>query len=186
LDFFAFELNLSCPHVKDVGSEIGSDPDEAAEVVSQVRKVTSKPLFAKMPANIMDVPRWAKSVEESGADAIVAINTARSMLIDVETRKPVLSHKFGGLSGPAIRPIAVRCVFEIYESVRIPVIGVGGVVDWKSAVGFLLAGASAVQIGSAMSTTFLGTFASVNKGIRDYIRRNDFSNVEELVGLAHE
>jgi dihydroorotate dehydrogenase (NAD+) catalytic subunit len=184
--FLAYELNLSCPHVKEVGSEIGSDPGNAAEVVRQSKKYTSKPILAKMPATIINVPEWAKTVESAGADAIVAINTIRAMKIDISSRKPVLSNKFGGLSGPAIRPVAVRSVYEIYESVRIPIIGVGGIVNGEDAIEFILAGASAVEIGSAMgSDDFLGAFGTVNSGINRYLKKYSFSNVKELVGLAH-
>jgi dihydroorotate dehydrogenase (NAD+) catalytic subunit len=184
-DFLAYELNLSCPHVKDVGSEIGSDPENAAEVVKEVKKSTLKPVFAKMPATIIDVPKWSKMVESAGADAIVAINTIRAMKIDLSIRKPVLSNTFGGLSGPAIKPVAIRCVYEIYESVKIPIIGVGGVVNGEDAIEFFLAGARAVEIGSALGMDFLDTFSIVNSGISRYLEKNCYSNVKELVGLAH-
>ena len=184
-NFLAYELNLSCPHVKDVGSEIGSDAIEAGNVVRQVKQETKKPVLAKMPATIINVPEWAKTVEAAGADAIVAINTIRAMKIDVESSKPILSNRIGGLSGPAIRPVAVRCVYEIYETVKIPVIGVGGVYDWQSAIEFLLAGARAVQIGSAMADGYLSTFANVNEGLKSYLVRKGYSTLEEIIGLAH-
>jgi len=184
-EFLAYELNLSCPHVKEVGSEVGSDPEDAAEVVRQVKRTTRRPVFAKMPANIINVPQWAMAVEGAGADSIVAINTIRAMRIDIESKKPILSNKVGGLSGPAIKPVGVRCVYEIFESVKIPVIGVGGIVDWKGALEFMLAGARAIQIGSAMSETFLDTFSQVNLGLRKFMQKNGFAKIEELVGLAH-
>lgn len=183
--FLAYELNLSCPHVKDVGSEIGSDPGNAAEVVARVKSVTKKPVFAKMPATIVNVPEWARSVESAGADAIVAINTIRAMKIEIGSRKPILSNKIGGLSGPAIKPVAVRCVFEIYQNVRIPIIGVGGVASGEDAIEFFLAGARAVQIGSAVGQDYLGVFDKINQGIVEYLDANSFSNVKELIGLAH-
>ncbi len=184
--FLGYELNLSCPHVKDVGSEIGSDPDNAAEVVKQAKRNTSKPVLAKMPATIVNVPQWAKTVESAGADAIVAINTIRAMKIDISSRKPVLSNRFGGLSGPAIKPVAVRSVYEIYENVKIPIIGVGGVTNGVDAIEFFLAGASGVEIGSAIGTdNFLDTFGIVNSGIERYLKKYSYSNVKELVGLAH-
>ena len=184
-DFLAYELNLSCPHVKDVGSEIGSDAVEAGNVVRQVKRETKKPVLAKMPATIVNVPEWARTVEAAGADAIVAINTIRAMKIDIESAKPILSNRIGGLSGPAIRPVAVRCVYEIYEAVKIPVIGVGGVSDWRSAVEFFLAGARAVQIGSAMGDSYLSTFANINEGLKSYLVRKRYSTLEEIIGLAH-
>ncbi|MHB1909189.1 MAG: dihydroorotate dehydrogenase [Nitrososphaerales archaeon] len=184
-DFVAYELNLSCPHVKDVGSEIGSDPKNAAEVVGKVKSVTSKPVFAKMPATIINVPLWAKEVEKAGADGIVAINTIRAMKIDIGSKKPILSNKFGGLSGPAIKPVAVRSVYEIYESVKIPVIGVGGITSAEDVVEFMLAGASAVQIGSAMASDYLNTFSKINVGLGHYLKSNGFASLKEIVGLAH-
>jgi dihydroorotate dehydrogenase (NAD+) catalytic subunit len=184
-NFLAYELNLSCPHVKDVGSEIGSKPADAAEVVKVSSLATGKPIFAKMPATIINVPEWAKAVESAGADAIVAINTIRAMKIDLESKKPVLSNKIGGLSGPAIKPVAVRSVYEIYETVKIPIVGVGGVVSGEDAVEFFLAGASAVEIGSAIGQDYLDSFERVNTGVMKYLKRNSYSNVKEIVGLAH-
>jgi dihydroorotate dehydrogenase (NAD+) catalytic subunit len=183
--FLAYELNLSCPHVKQVGSEIGSTPEDAANVVTKARQETKKPILAKMPASIIDVKNWARAVESAGADAIVAINTIRAMRIDVDSRKPILSNKIGGLSGPAMRPIAVRCVYEAFESVEIPIVGVGGISNWRDATEFFLAGASAIQIGSAMATEYLKTFGDINLGLERYLRRNGFSSIREITGLAH-
>jgi dihydroorotate dehydrogenase (NAD+) catalytic subunit len=183
--FLGYELNLSCPHVREVGSELGTDPDSAAEIVRVVKRATKKPVFAKMPASIPKVPEWGKRVESAGADAIVAINTIRAMKIDTETMKPILSNKIGGLSGSAIRPVGVRVVYELYESVKIPVIGVGGVTDSESALEYFLAGASAVQIGSSMALDFLGTFADVNAGLAEYLRINGMNEMKELIGAAH-
>ncbi len=184
-NFLGNELNLSCPHVKNVGSEIGSEPEDAAEVVKLTRLTTSKRIFAKMPATIINVPEWARAVEQSGADAIVAINTIRAMKIDLQSRRPVLSNKVGGLSGPAIKSVAVRSVYEIHETVKIPVVGVGGITTGEDAVEFFLAGATAVQIGSAIGQYYLDSFERVNKGIRAYLKRNSYSSVKEIVGLAH-
>ncbi len=183
--FLAYELNLSCPHVEQVGSEIGSAPENAAKVVREVKNATDKPVMAKMPASIIDVPEWATAVERAGADAIVAINTLRAMRVDIETRKPILSNKIGGLSGPAIKPVGVRCVYEIFENANIPVVGVGGVMGWEDAVEYMLAGANAVQIGSAMSPTYLSTFGHVNDGLVEYMRKHGFATIQEMVGLAH-
>lgn len=184
-DFLAFELNLSCPHVKEVGSEIGSVPEDAVSVVRAVKAVTRKPVLAKMPATVPKVPQWAKSVESAGADAIVAINTIRAMRIDIGSRKPILSNKIGGLSGPAMRPVGVRCVYEIFESVKIPVVGVGGIAKWEDALEYFLAGARSVQIGSAMGSGYLSIFSEINTGLRNYLRRNGFSKLGDIIGLAH-
>ena len=181
------ELNLSCPHVKEVGSEIGSNPETASEVVRQVKHATRKPVFAKMPASLPNVGIWSRAVESAGADAIVAINTIRAMKIDVEARKPILSNKIGGLSGPAIKPVGVRCVYEAYESVDIPIVGVGGVSTWEDAVEYFLAGARCVQLGSAMgNSNFLSTFASLNLGLDQYRKVHGYSSYEELIGAAHD
>jgi dihydroorotate dehydrogenase (NAD+) catalytic subunit len=185
-DFLAYELNLSCPHVKDVGSEIGSKPEDAANVVLATRDKTKKPILAKMPATISNVPEWCRAVEKSGADAIVAINTVRAMKIEVQTRKPILSNKIGGLSGSAIKPIAVRCVYEAFESVSLPIIGVGGISNSTDALEFFLAGARAVQIGSAMGTKYLSAFEEINSGLQDYLHSHGFRKLGDIVGLAHK
>jgi dihydroorotate dehydrogenase (NAD+) catalytic subunit len=127
----------------------------------------------------------AKAGAKAGADAITAINTVRAMKIDIETAQPVLANKFGGLSGPAIKPIAVRCIYEIYEQVKKPIIGCGGVTTWEDAIEFLLAGASAVQIGSAIAWKDLGVFKSVSRGIDRYLERKGFRRVRDVVGLSH-
>jgi len=183
--FLAYELNLSCPHVKDVGSEIGGDLNLSAKVISAVKDITRKPILVKMPASIMNVPNWGKEIERSGADAIVAINTVRAMSIDIQSKRPILSNEIGGLSGSAIRPIGVRSVYELYDSIDIPIIGVGGVSDWSHAVEYFLAGACCVQIGSAMSGEFLKTFENINTGISSYMQRNGYSSLDGMIGDAH-
>ncbi|MEM2281589.1 MAG: nitronate monooxygenase, partial [Candidatus Bathyarchaeia archaeon] len=122
---------------------------------------------------------------KAGADAITAINTVKAMAIDIETAKPILSNRRGGLSGPAIKPVAVRCIYDIYERVKVPIIGCGGIVDWRDAVEFMLAGASAVQIGTAIALKGPGVFKSVVGGIDSYLKRKGFRSVNEIVGLAH-
>jgi len=139
----------------------------------------------KLTPNVADVAEIAKVGVEAGADAITAINTLRAMAIDVETAQPVLANKIGGLSGPAIKPVAVRCVYEIYEAVDVPIIGCGGITTWRDAVEFMLAGASAVQIGTAIASKGLGVFKSVTRGIDSYLRRKGFGSVKEIVGLSH-
>jgi len=181
----ALELNVSCPHVEKTGSEIGQSPSLVAEVVEKVKAVVKKPVILKLTPNIADVTEIAKVGVEAGADAITAINTLRAMAVDVETAQPVLANKIGGLSGPAIKPVAVRCVYEIYEAVDVPVIGCGGITTWRDAVEFMLAGASAVQIGTAIASKGLGVFKSVTRGIESYLRRKGFGSVKEIVGLSH-
>ena len=182
----AIELNVSCPHVKKAGAEIGCDPLLLAEIVEEVKKKVAKPVIVKLTPNVANIGEIAKAAEEAGADAITAINTVKAMNIEIETGRPLLANKFGGLSGPAIKPIAVRCVYDVYRSVDVPIIGCGGISSWQDAVEFMLAGASAVQIGTAVAFKGVGVFSSVAKGIEAYLKRKGFKNVKELVGLAHK
>jgi len=182
----AVELNLSCPHVKGAGAEIGRSPEMVNLVVENVKKSIDKPVFVKLTPNVSDIKEIAVAAATSGADAITAINTLRAMVIDIETCRPILSNKIGGLSGGAIKPIAVRCVYEIYEAVNIPIIGCGGVRTWRDAVELMLAGASAVQIGSAIAYEGLSVFRNVAEGIRAYLYRKGFRNVRDIIGLAHK
>lgn len=181
----AVELNVSCPHVEKTGSEIGQDPILVREVVRAVKKTVDSPVIVKLTPNVADIVEVAEAAVKAGADAVAAINTVRAMAIDVETAQPVLANRIGGLSGSAIKPIAVRCVYEIYDAVKVPVIGCGGVAGWLDAAEFMLAGASAVQIGTAVASEGLGVFKSVTKGIDSYIRKNGFRSVREIVGLSH-
>jgi dihydroorotate dehydrogenase (NAD+) catalytic subunit len=182
----AVELNLSCPHVKKTGAEIGVNPQLAAEVVKKVKDKVDAPVFAKLTPNTVDITKLAIAVEKAGADAVTAINTVRAMAIDIETAKPILANKFGGLSGPAIKPIAVRCVYEIYREVGVPIIGCGGITSWQDAVEFLLAGASAIQIGTAIAFRGLQIFAQIVEGIKEYMAKKDFRSVTQIVGMAHK
>jgi len=182
----ALELNVSCPHVEETGAEIGSDPELVAEVVREVKKKVDKPVFVKLTPNVANIAEIAKAAAKAGADAITAINTVRAMAIEIETTQPLLANKIGGLSGPAIKPIAVRCVYEVYREVDVPVIGCGGIMSWRDAVEFMLAGASAVQIGTAIAFKGLGVFKSVTKGIDAYVKKKGFGSVKEIVGLAHK
>jgi len=181
----ALELNVSCPHVRDTGAEIGQNPSLVAEVVEEVKKNVLQPVFVKLTPNVADIVGVAKAAVEAGADALVAVNTVRAMAIDVETTRPILSNRIGGLSGPAIKPIAVRCVYEIYGEVDVPIVGCGGVTSWRDAVEFMLAGASAVQIGTAISAKGMGVFKSITRGISSYLKRKGFRSIEEIVGLSH-
>ncbi|MFB0514112.1 MAG: dihydroorotate dehydrogenase, partial [Candidatus Bathyarchaeia archaeon] len=181
----ALELNVSCPHVKETGAEIGQNPGLVAEVVREVKKKVKTPVFVKLTPNVADIIGVAKVAAEAGADALTAINTVRAMAIDVETTRPILANKIGGLSGPAVKPIAVRCVYEIYRGVDVPIVGCGGIASWRDAVEFMLAGASAVQIGTAIATRGLGVFRSVTRGIDVYLKRKGFGSVKEIVGFSH-
>jgi len=181
----AVDLNLSCPHAKGVGAEMGQDPQKVGEVVKAVKRRVKVPVFAKLTSSVADITGLAKAAASAGADAVTAINTVKAMAIDVETARPILSHKMGGLSGGAIKPIAVRCVYEIFEAVDVPIVGCGGVRTWRDAVEFMLAGASAVQIGSAVAYEDLAVFKSVTTGITEYLKEKGFRSVKEIVGLAH-
>jgi dihydroorotate dehydrogenase (NAD+) catalytic subunit len=181
----AVELNVSCPHVKETGSEIGQNPEILVEVVGKVKAAVDKPVFVKLSPNVTSIAQIAEDAVEAGADALTAINTVKAMAIDAETATPILSNKVGGLSGPAVKPIAVRCVYEIYEQVRVPIVGCGGVTDWRDAVELLLAGASAVQIGTAVATKGPGVFKAVTRGLDAYLKKKGFRSVKEIVGLSH-
>ncbi len=181
----ALELNVSCPHVEKAGAEIGCDASLLAEVVEEVKKRVNRPVFVKLTPNVVDIGEMAGAAVEAGADAITAINTVKAMAIEIETARPLLANKFGGLSGPAIKPIAVRAVYDVYRAVDVPVIGCGGIASWQDAVEFILAGASAVQIGTAIAYKGLEVFSSVARGIDTYLKKKDYKNVKEIVGLAH-
>jgi len=181
----AIELNVSCPHVEKTGAEIGQSSQLVAEIVKKVKGRVDTPVFVKLTPNVADIAKVAKAAAEAGADAITAINTVRAMIIDVETTRPILANKIGGLSGTAIKPIAVRCVYEVYREVDIPVIGCGGISTWRDAVEFMLAGASAVQIGTAIAFNGLDVFKSVTKGVDAYLKKRGFRSVKEIVGLSH-
>jgi len=181
----ALELNLSCPHVKETGAEIGQNQDLVAEVVKELKENVTKPVFVKLTPNVADIVGVAKAAVEAGADALTAINTVGGMAIDVETTRPILANKIGGLSGPAIKPIAVKCVYEIYREVDVPIVGCGGITSWQDAIEFMLAGASAVQIGTAISTSGLGVFKSIIRGVNIYLKRKGFRSVKDIVGLSH-
>lgn len=181
----AIELNVSCPHVKDTGSEIGQSPIILSQVIRKVKKSVNKPVLVKLTPNVANIVEIAKAAEKAGADALTIMNTVKAMAIDVEAMAPILANKVGGLSGPAVRPIAIWNVYNVYEEVRIPLVGCGGISDWRDAVEFLLAGASAVQIGTAIATLGPSVFHKVTKGIGAYLKKKRFRSVGEIVGLAH-
>ena len=177
----AIELNISCPNVKQGGMAFGVSAHGAAEVVSAVRKVYKKTLIVKLSPNVTDIAEIARAVEGAGADSVSLINTLLGMAIDAEKRKPVLSTVTGGMSGAAVKPIALRMVWQVAKAVKIPVIGLGGIMNWRDAVEFLLAGASAVQIGTA---NFIDPAVTVKvvAGINDYLERHGYASVEDIVG----
>jgi dihydroorotate dehydrogenase (NAD+) catalytic subunit len=181
----AVELNVSCPHVKETGSEIGQNPRLLTQVVRQVKAATSKPVIVKLSPNVTDIVELAQAATKAGADALTAVNTVRAMAIDAETALPVLSNTRGGLSGSAIKPIALRAVYDIYEQVKAPIFGCGGVTTWQDAVEFMLAGASAVQIGTAIAQKDPAVFKAVNRGVTAYLKKKKFRSVKEIVGQAH-
>jgi dihydroorotate dehydrogenase (NAD+) catalytic subunit len=181
----AVELNVSCPHVKQTGAEIGQNPKLLAEVVQMVKAAINKPLIVKLSPNVTDLTVLAHAAVEAGADALTAVNTIKAMAVDAETMRPILANVKGGLSGPAVKPVALRCVYDIYEAFEdVPIIGCGGISDWRDAVEFFLAGASAVQIGTAVATD-IEVFQTINKGVETYLRRKQIGSVKEIVGLAH-
>jgi dihydroorotate dehydrogenase (NAD+) catalytic subunit len=181
----AVELNVSCPHVKETGSEIGQNAVVLAEVIKKVKAAMHKPLIVKLSPNVTDIAETAEAAVKAGADALTAINTVKAMTIDAETALPVLSNKRGGLSGPAIKPIALRCVYDICERVKVPVMGCGGITTWRDAVEFYLAGASAVQIGTAIALNGSSVFQTINRGVEAYLKKKKFRSVTEIVGLSH-
>jgi dihydroorotate dehydrogenase (NAD+) catalytic subunit len=177
----ALELNISCPNIKEGGITFGCSLHGTFDVVSAVRKVTRLPVIPKLTPNVTDVASFAKAAEDAGADAVSLVNTFLAMAIDVETRRPKLSNIVGGLSGPAIRPIAVRMVYECRRAVKIPVIGMGGIACATDALEFMIAGAAAVQVGTA---NFVDPFiwSKLLNGIRDYMERHHITRLADLVG----
>jgi dihydroorotate dehydrogenase (NAD+) catalytic subunit len=182
------ELNISCPHAMGgCGAAIGQDAELTYNVVKKVKKMISKPFFVKLTPNVTDLSEIVLSAKKGGCDGFTLINSlGPGMKIDLETAHPILYNKFGGMSGPAIKPIALRCVFETYSMVNIPIIGVGGISNYKDAVEFLYAGASAVQIGTAIMQKGPEIFAEICLGIEKFMKDHKFNSVEEMVGLAHK
>src|SRR6187399_2724725 len=177
----AIELNISCPNIKEGGIQFGCSLNGTFDVVSSVRKVTKLPLIPKLTPNVTDVASFARAAEEAGSDAISLVNTFLAMAIDVETRKPKITNVMGGLSGPAIRPIAVRMVWECHQAVKLPIIGMGGIATAADALEFMIAGASAVQVGT---TNFVDPFiwGKLVDGLRDYMGRHKIARGSDIVG----
>jgi dihydroorotate dehydrogenase (NAD+) catalytic subunit len=179
----AIELNISCPNIKEGGIQFGCSLMGTHDVVSAVRRATSLPLIPKLTPNVTDPASFARAAEEAGADAVSLVNTFLALAIDVETRRPKISNGMGGLSGPAIRPIAVRMVYECRQTVKIPVIGMGGIMDARDALEFIVAGATAVQVGTANFVEPL-LWQTMIDGIADYMRRHNIEHVADLVGTV--
>jgi dihydroorotate dehydrogenase (NAD+) catalytic subunit len=177
----ALELNISCPNIKEGGITFGSNLAATFDVVSAVRRVTRLPIIPKLTPNVTDIAAFAHAAEDAGADAVSLVNTFLAMAIDVETRRPMLSNVMGGLSGPAIRPIAVRMVYECARKVKIPVIGIGGIASARDVLEFMIAGAAAVQVGTA---SFVDPFIwpKILDGLRDYVERHRLARLADLIG----
>lgn len=176
-----FELNISCPNVKQGGAAFGTRCESAERVVKEVRKYAKKPMIVKLSPNVTDIVSIAKAVEAQGADAVSLINTLLGMRIDINTRRPILKNNVGGLSGPAIFPVAVRMVWQVANAVKVPVIGMGGIEKWQDAIEMMMAGANAIQIGAAM---FYNPMAPVQviEGMRKWLEDNHIEDINEIVG----
>lgn len=176
-----FEINVSCPNVKEGGLSFGTDVAKVASITKELRKRTKKPLVIKLTPNVTHISEFARAAEAEGADAVSVINTIIGMAVNIHTRKPKLSTITGGLSGPAIKPVALAKVYEVHKSIKIPIFGIGGIATWEDAVEFFLVGASAVQVGTA---NFVNPAVGIGiaEGIAQYCERNSISDVSDLVG----
>ena len=179
----AIEVNISCPNIKAGGAEFGASPDTAAEVATTIRKVTSLPMLVKLTPNTSDIAKVAMAVAEAGADAISLINTLKGMVIDINQRKPLLGNITGGLSGPAIKPVALYMVYEVAGAVDIPIIGCGGITTASDALEFIMAGASAIQVGTASFTNPRAPL-DVLEGIEQFMKKEGIKDIAELIGVA--
>ena len=181
------EANLSCPNLEaEFGKPFAANKELAAKIVEQIKDATKIPLIVKLTPNVSSIEEIAKSVEDAGANVIAAINSVQGMKIDIRAKKPVLSAKFGGLSGKAIKPIAIANVYKIYEAVEIPIIGIGGISTGEDAIEMLMAGASAVGIGTAVLDRGFNVFNEICKEMEKFMREEGYSKVQELIGVAHE
>jgi dihydroorotate dehydrogenase (NAD+) catalytic subunit len=181
----ALELNLSCPHAEGYGTEVGGTPADVEKIVREVTKVVSIPVIAKITPNTNDAAGLALAAERAGAAAVSAINTLRALAIDVHLRRPVLSHGLGGLSGAAIKPVGLACVWQIYEKVRVPVIGVGGIATAQDALEYVMAGARALEVGTQVTFEGIGVFGRLARDLSRLLDELGFSRLEEAVGVAH-
>jgi dihydroorotate dehydrogenase (NAD+) catalytic subunit len=181
----ALELNLSCPHAKGFGLEIGIDLELVDNIVSNLKNCVKIPIFVKISSNLSNIAEIAEVIENAKADCIVAINSVKAMIIDLKLKTPVLANKYGGYSGKAIKPIGVRCVYEISENVKIPVIGVGGINSGEDALEYIMAGASAIQIGSGVYYRGINVFDKICEEIKCWMENNSYETLSDLIGVAH-
>jgi dihydroorotate dehydrogenase (NAD+) catalytic subunit len=182
----AVELNVSCPHAKRYGLEVGCDPDLLKTITSSVKKSVTIPVFVKVSPNVTDIIDIANAAQQGHADAVVAINTVKAMKIDLKTTRPILANKTGGYSGKAIKPIGVRCVFDIAQHITIPIIGVGGIATGEDVIEYIMAGARAVQIGSAVYYRGPEVFGIVCNEIKHWMNAHGYKTLTELRGVAHQ
>jgi dihydroorotate dehydrogenase (NAD+) catalytic subunit len=180
----AFELNVSCPHACGYGAQVGSDPALVEDITKAVKNVTGAPVWVKLTPNVTDIKSTGLAAQRGGADAVVAINTVRAMAIDIESGYPILGNRFGGLSGKAIKPVAIKCVYDLCEVLEIPVIGVGGILDWRDAIEFIMAGARAVQIGSAVGNN-INIFREISSCMEEFLEEKEWT-MDDIYGMAHE
>jgi dihydroorotate dehydrogenase (NAD+) catalytic subunit len=188
LDFSAIEIPLSCPHTPGFGTLAGQDtPEKTFEITKAVVKRTKLPVFVKLSPNTKNIGEVAKSAEKAGASAITAVNTlGPGMIINIESRKPVLDFKVGGVSGPALKPVAVRCVYDVYGSVKIPIIGIGGVLNGEDAIEMMMAGATAVGIGSGTYYRGIEIFRKICSEMSEWMEKNGYDKPKEITGVTHE
>ncbi len=179
------ELNISCPNIKEGGVAFGTDVDMAYRVTRKVKEASKQPLIVKLSPNVTDIAGVAKACEAAGADGISLINTLLGMKMDIKSRRPLLGNTFGGLSGPAIKPVALRMVYQTAKEINIPIIGIGGISTWEDALEFILAGATAVQVGTA---NFRNPRAMIEiiEGLENYLQKENINGIEELIGAGHE
>ncbi len=178
------ELNISCPNVKDGGMAFGANPEVAGLVTKKVREVLSKPLIVKLSPNVSDIVEIAKIVEDNGADAVALINTLLGMAIDIKKKKPILGNIFGGLSGPAVKPVALRMIYQVSQAVKIPVLGMGGISSTEDAIEFFMAGASAISLGTGIFGNPMLP-VEIKNGLQKYCEEEGLENISEIIGAAH-
>ena len=182
----AVELNLSCPHAKGYGMEVGTDPAMVGSIVKAVKSSVSIPVWAKLTPNTHILTDIGMAVQDAGGDAVVAINTLKAMVICPEMGRPLLSNRFGGLSGPAVKPVGVRAVYDLSAVLDIPVVGVGGISDWRDAAEYIMAGASAFQVGSAVGIVGPKVFSEINAGLSAFMDEYGYGSIAAMRGVAHD
>jgi dihydroorotate dehydrogenase (NAD+) catalytic subunit len=181
----ALELNLSCPHAKGYGAQLGQDPGITKKITAAVKAAVKIPVFVKLTPNVASIAAIGKAAESGGADAVVAINTLKGMAIDLELGRPVLSHGSGGYSGPGIRPVGIACVYDLFEAVKIPIIGMGGISSGDDAAEYLLAGAAALQVGSVVYKKRDRTFTHLSRELSRFLSSHHYKSARSMTGKAH-